>query len=81
MDLFLFKRKINKNDFIFPLVAKPIKLKQKRIISNLNWLENNGLFQNEVIKIIFVGSLNNNFSFSELKYALDKLDSKEESIK
>ena len=42
----------------------------------MNWLENNGLFQNEVIKIIFVGSLNNNFSFSELKYALDKLDSK-----
>ena len=73
---FYSKRKINKKDFIFPLVAKPIKLNQKKITSNLNWLKNNGLFQNDVIKITFVGSLNNNFSFSELKYALDKLDSK-----
>ena len=42
----------------------------------MNWLKNNGLFQNDVIKIIFVGSLNNNFLFSDLKYALDMLDIK-----
>ena len=71
---FYSDRKKNKKDFIFPLVAKPINLKVNEKITCINWWKSNFHFNKNSLKIAFIGSLNNNFSFYELKNSLVILD-------